>query len=335
MNQKFLILILILVSACAAIYWGMKWPMRNQIIRAEESLMERSDKIKEALIEEPREVVEEAPAQNAISEECQNLWNRILTEKVDRNAQNFVPPDLSVCKNVPAEFNAATQEFEEACRAVGLSESQKQNCFSKYLVYRATISDWQTRDQKIEEISDEKLLLDKLLSSFSSKDMKRALELAERLHEKLPDFYEPMKAILAAKMMIFASSETAKDEAAMDETIQSLERTLQRAEEFQQNDVELVDMRAFVDTRGFKDLDKLQNFVEDLRARGAPSELVAYYDAARAWRMNEKDRAKEIVDQALQVTPQNARLAQLKEDMATKKPGEPVFSFSINFNFED
>jgi len=51
--------------------------------------------------------------------------------------------------------------------------------------------------------------------------------------------------------------------------------------------------------------------------------------------MADPERAKAIVAAALLQSPSDSRLSELKENMATRQPGEPVFSFSVNFNFED
>lgn len=331
--------LLVLAIGLGGYFWleQRKEPVVKKVA-ASPAKMQASKKLSSELLETPREPIKESPKVK-ISAECSKTWNDIQALKSE-DFQNLKFPNLSSCQNVPAQFSQVMMQYLNACKnvlngGVDLPNREKNDCRSAMYTYRATITDYLTRDQPIDQVSDLRVLIDKLIASFGAGDLDtdRMLEAAERIHHLAPELYEPLKAMVVARFGPIFKGE--KDPVRLAEAFASIEKSVQEAEEFNSADPDLWEARFLARSRLGQDLDRADQVVSEMRQVKGLEGLSDYFQAGVEWRRGNAEVASQFLERAIKRDPENERYLDSREKMKAAKPGaKDVFQSSIRFSFD-
>ena len=254
-------------------------------------------------------------------------------------------PSIPACKKIPGPIRQVHQNLETACapfmgkQKAEIPKEQRDDlysCQTLLLFYRGAIRDWATRDVNVQTSTDLRLLMDKLLSAISQSNPSAIEKVAERMHELEPNFYEPIKALVIAKIISVVSI---ADERQKSEAFLRLERQLQEAKDFGIYDPELIQAEVILKSRGFQDYDAVklegQRIANEFPERG----LGDYAISSALYHQKNFDGAREHLLLAIKKEPGNQQFkATLKELEAN--PGNPdlkIYKISMGFrlNFND
>ncbi len=159
-----------------------------------------------------------AKAEEQVSPACTEFFNELRGLSLDSAFKSGKPtlPLGQNCNNPPEALKAFQEQYLKECSHVAsgiLSKNAEERtqqlggCFGAANFYRATITDYLSRDQEIKDINDPKVLAD-ILTARLTNDPKTAAEAAERLLELEPNL--PTVAKTAAFARFLDASSTAK-----------------------------------------------------------------------------------------------------------------------------
>ena len=221
---------------------------RNQSEAVDERLsavsatpLAKSDRL-QALVRLPRasaKPVEAVVKNDPISPECRTQWKMLNDLNLQRYLDNSetLPAELAVgkaCNNLPKSFTVPTGMLENGCKPSNPTaplksrELQHQACYQSLVIYRAMIADFDSQDLSADQISDLRLLSDKLIANLF-KNLTDGLPYAERLLAIEPNF-APAAKIAAVLQLV--SADTKKGIG----TIETAKSSLQRAERLDNSD---------------------------------------------------------------------------------------------------
>ncbi len=223
---------------------------RNQSETVDEKLstvssapLAKTDRV-QALIRLPRATpkpVETAALVKAdpISPECRTQWKLLNDLNLQRYLDNpeSLPAELAVnkqCNNLPKSFATPTEMLKNGCKPGDASaplksrELQHQTCYQALVIYRAMIADFDSQNLSADQISDPRLLSDKLIANLF-KNLTDGLPYAERLLVIEPNF-APAAKIAAVLQLVSADTKTGIG------TMETAKSSLERAERLDNSD---------------------------------------------------------------------------------------------------
>lgn len=171
----------------------------------------------------PREKVAMSKKQAAEAKpECLAFWDRLQAVDLQKffygepNDENKLPA-IGACDAVPPELSTAHKHFQQFCgnivelkqKAPSTADVALAQCQTMAFLYRAKISDWQTRDIPLKDIADVKVLADKLMAKFAE-NPGAAAEAAEALLAKEPNLEFAAKAASISRFMDAQATATGK-----------------------------------------------------------------------------------------------------------------------------
>jgi hypothetical protein len=199
--------IILLLGIVGTIFYWFSSPRPSTVRRgAPPEISSTSCKPFSPLIAAPRKMIS-VPNPETVSPDCTALWTSLqsldLEDTFKEGSVSF--PEKSSCQPKPPILEKAHEAFVTECRDFAHSGGEptsvaRDRCLSATLSYRAKITDWLTRELPVTEISDPKILADKLIVRFGE-DPYEASEIAERLHEIQPDYYPATKALLISRFL--------------------------------------------------------------------------------------------------------------------------------------
>ncbi len=167
----------------------------------------------QALQRAPRQPLQVKP-EDKVAPECVAVWTKLRALNLSE-AFTFPPKpealtDVSGCGTPPlavasvhARYLQDCKDMKQRFRAEMTGQEWSQAvapCYMAATLYRATLTDWMTRDQKLSDITDPQVLSDKLAAKIFT-DPGTAAEVAERLLEVEPDLYPAAKISAVARLM--------------------------------------------------------------------------------------------------------------------------------------
>ncbi len=169
----------------------------------------------------PRSAQAKVAAPTDADPACRALWTRVLELDLNKNFQGGPLadkpfPTVGECKVTPAALKAAHDQFVTYCGNLPQLKTPEQwamaapQCQAAALLYRARIADWNTRDVPLKEITDPKVLADKLMAKFTDNPA-QAAEVAERLLDVDPKLGFAAKAAAMGRFMDAQGSAAGKD----------------------------------------------------------------------------------------------------------------------------
>ncbi len=153
------------------------------------------------------------PAEGDVEPACRTLWDEmratVLEQALAYPPHEHALPVASGCTKFPAELSKFHAKFLEDCgdfltkpksipQAAWMAKAPQ--CQLALFQYRANVTDWLTRNTPLKDISDTKVLLDKLMARLADNPA-AAAEVAERLLQLEPGMYPAAKAAMMSRFM--------------------------------------------------------------------------------------------------------------------------------------
>jgi len=269
------------------------------------------------VVQSPRESLK--GENSKLSPECQVFFDKL--RELDLRDQNGLKGSLSNdCRKVPPSFQSLQAFFEKHC----LVKPESKECLLALYHYRAALTDFFTRDIPLSQISDKKVLFDKMLANRTL-DPKLSLEAAKRLSELEPHLYEAQKTQILQNL--FLASQSAS-ESNID--WHQFDSVIERATSLSAEDPELVEAQLLSQMLRSSDPRTLQDRARQL-SEDFPQEWRGPYYLA--WGLFNEGRGQEALDALMEAKkrdPKNSRIDQALEGLngGKAKPFEAGLSFS-------
>lgn len=254
-----------------------------------------------------------------------------------------LPANFGGCSSETEQVAAVRTKYEELCAAARSDRKSKEEsekaaleCFSAFILLRSTANAWIHRDDKIEEMTDQKTLVDILIGSIGAGDIDRFEAAAVRMRQLAPDMYEPLKANIVAKVMR-ASQVAETDESKVSDYMSLLERDLAAATTIPNSDPELQEALIMSRTRLMKDHGRMEDVVDELRRSGQKGPVLAYYEAAVLWHKGEHKKVIETMRDLSRQFPNETRYSEtlenlLKDPEGKDSKGHFISRLSVHFD---
>lgn len=257
-----------------------------------------------------------------ITRDCEDELQEILTKEID--AEAFVDlPTLLACSKMPDKVAAAILHYQDLCRKFFGAETPvptsklSSECRGAFFDLRATVNVWQNGEPAAEEIRDPVLLFDRLMLAWNQKeDPQTVYSLAARLHEMEPDLYEPLKAMLGAKVQMLMAE---TNEERILETQREIERLMDDAFAFGVDDPDLWKSLWKIKTQKQNDWDRADMIISDMGSLGALEPLQYFFSAELARAKGDSEGAMTMVEMALELQPENKEFRNLRSELLGKQ----------------
>lgn len=326
MSKKNILIGLGVFLSVLVLWWGLAQTNENNVDSNDPDADVRVQENKEQMTvfyQAPRDPI--ASQNQEGTPECVEFWNALRGFDLSRQQSEF--PDIKSvtkserCSSVPPALKNLHDHFNKTC---GPNANSSQ-CLVALYYYRAALTDFLTRNLKVESISDPLVLIDKMLAN---REVNPALSVkaAERLSEIEPTLYEARKAQVLGRLFM-ATKESA---GANGEAWAALDEAIHKARELGNSDPELLEAELMSELFRSNNTAKAQE-----KAREAsdefPNEWRGPYFAA--WALFKEGRGQEALDflvEAQRRDPENTRVKEALEGI--KKGDTHPFKGGISFS---
>lgn len=326
MSKKNALIVIGLVLSCVILWWGFGQTEKQDGVGNEaekENLIKENQEKMSVFYQSPREPISAAGQKG--TPECLEFWNSLRGFDLTRKESEF--PDIKSmtksgrCNSVPPELKNLHDHFNKTCEP-GANSNQ---CLVALYYYRAALTDFATRNMKIEQINDPKILVDKMLANREINPL-LSVQAAERLSDLEPKLYEAKKAQVLGRLFIA----TKNSDASSEETWNALDEAIQKAKELGDSDPELIEAELMSELFRPNNIKRAQEKAKEL-AEDFPDEWRGPYFAA--WALFKEGRGQEALDflaEAQRRQPENARIKEAIEGI--KKGDANPFRGDISFS---
>jgi len=275
------------------------------------------------LFQSPRESLKSQSKE--VTEECATFWGKLRELDLRNHGKEIgdirAKTGSDKCVTVPAQLRNLHEFFNAHCK----DKTNSPQCLVGLYYYRAALTDYLTKDISIRQISDPKILIDKMIANREI-NPRLSIEAAERLSEIDPKLYEARKAQVLGRLFL-ATQEAAENK---NGSWIELEEAIEKAKELGNSDPELIEAELYTEMLRSNSSDEA---LEKSRAiaDSNPQEWRGPYYAA--WALFKDGRGQEALDylaEAQQRDPQNSRIREAIEGI--KKGDASPFKANISFN---
>jgi tetratricopeptide (TPR) repeat protein len=302
---------------------------------------------------EPRIKADEtiaAPAAASVSQGCLDYMadmQRMNLEPLKFPPEPLALPKASSCRALPdGQLAKLSKNAQKECAALSKDvaagkiaadkeqwSKQSFGCLFNMILLRSTIAAWQSRDQKLSDITDQKLLTDRLLAAFGSfmgqnkPDPTTLIATSERLMEVNPHSYEGMKGALIGHSVAAMTDQTYLSDETRVRRLQELANSAARLRPEDDGHQVIQDIIA---TRGYNPQAALP--VMTAAVERNPNDPRAHWGLA--WALYKTgagvERALPHLEQALALDPSNQNYRETLQRLRAPNPGPDAFRNSVS-----
>ena len=277
-----------------------------------------------------------------VKPECLAFWTKLQGVDLQKffhgepNEENNLPLN-GACDTVPPHLATAHKHFQQFCgnvrelkkKAPATADVALAQCQTMALLYRAKISDWQSRDIPLKDIADIKVLADKLMAKFAD-NPGAAAEIAEALMAKEPNLEFAAKAASIGRFMEAQATATGKpDDPKWKKAAENLDKleAIKGIDKASADEIRVLNaQRRDPDPKNFRD--------EAVRiAEKDPASWVGpYYAAWAEHAMGNKAEAAKWLDACLKNLPGDVRCKGGRDNLAKGEatPFQSHLTFDLN-----
>lgn len=278
---------------------------------------------------EPRKV--EIPATPEISSACRNLWSELM--KADVGLMDTLPP-LQNCEP-PAELANYQANFREQC----LEKKDQKACYTAAFFYRAHITEFLTKDERPDQISDPKVLIDKLFARFLVNPVSAA-EIADRLVELQPDYYPASQAAVLSRLFDLFKGDGKPNPDSPE--FRRVTDGIEKLSQMNPSDPQNVELQMLLGSIGDNSAERVKDMAESFERQSPHSATSAYYLAWAEYKLGDAEAGARWLARAAQLAPNDPRIKETQEKIKAnpyfyKSPNEKdrsVFTATFSFNIQ-
>ncbi|NBX77086.1 MAG: hypothetical protein EBQ92_11065 [Proteobacteria bacterium] len=326
MSKKNILIGCGIVVSVLVLWWGLAQAPEVQAPQSEADAEVRAQENREkmaVLYQAPRDAI--GGEGKEVTPECLEFWNTLRGFDLTRGQSEF--PDIKAatkserCSSVPPALKNLHDHFNKTCGP----KANSAQCLVALYYYRAGLSDFLTRNLKVEQINDPKVLIDKMLANREI-NPELSVKAAEKLSELEPSLYEARKAQVLGQLFLA----TKQASGANGDAWGKLDDAIRRAKELGNSDPELLEAELMSELFRSNNTARAQEKAKEA-AEDFPNEWRGPYFAA--WALFKDGRGQEALDylvEAQRRDPGNARVRETLEGI--KKGDANPFKGGISFS---
>ena len=326
MSKKNILIIGGVLVSVLVLWWGLAQTsdaQRNENdgdaeVRAQENREQMA-----VLYRAPRDAI--SPEGKDVTQECLEFWNTLRGFDLSRGQTEF--PDIKSasknerCSSVPAALKNLHEHFSKTCG----SDANSAQCLVALYYYRAGLSDFLTRNLKVEQINDPKILIDKVLANREI-NPELSAKAAEKLSELEPSLYEARKAQVLGRLY----QATKEAPAGNSDIWGKLDEAIQKAKELGNSDPELLEAELMSELFRSNNTAHAQEKAKEA-SEDFPNEWRGPYYAA--WALFKDGRGQEALDYLVEAQRRDPGNVRVKEALEGIKKGDTKpFKGGISFS---
>lgn len=304
------------------ILWWRPWSHESAPVEGDEApvpLTESSNATAQTkqknFFQAPREPLPNATLEPAISPRCRELWADIrklnLGDSRLFSGDRFDIPNVASCTQLPKNLELMQNTVLEKCNpsAAAISEEKGKkvwaaNCQLALFYYRAQITDYMTRDQNPQDISDMKVLTDKLFANFVT-NPKSATAMANRIMDIEPNYYPAAQTLLFVHMMEAAEIAPGQPKHAVWQTV---EADLERSRRIHPRDPQRAEIELYLLATRNESPEIVAAHAKRYAEVNPTSPSGSYYLAWSAYRSGKPNEGWQILNEANRKFPGDQRI---------------------------
>ncbi len=274
------------------------------------------------LFQSPRDPLPTTAIDPAISQPCRDLWADIrkinLGDSKLFSGDRFEVPDTSACTELPETLAMLQKAVLERCSPPAapvtdekLKAGYAANCQLALFYYRAQITDYMTREQNPDDISDMKVLTDKLFANFM-RSPKDAAVIAKRMLDIDPDYYPAAQTLLFAHLI--ETADTARGNP-NDPGWRTVEADIERSRKINPHDPQRAEVGLFVLAARNETPEVVGARAQQYAEAYPKSPLGPYYLAWSAYRGVNPKEGWRILEQASKTFPGDQRIRETQDEI--------------------
>lgn len=287
------------------------------------ALESNKEKVTE-LFQSPRESIKaESPE---VSEGCARFWERLREFDLRNHGKEVgdirIKTGSEKCETVPAQLKNLHDFFNTHCK----DKASSSQCLLGLYFYRAALTDFLTKEVPIRQISDPKVLIDKMIANREI-NPGLSLEAAQRLSEMEPRLYEAKKAEVLGRLFIATREAQDKKNTNWGE----LDEAIKKARELETSDPELIEAELYSEMLRSNGSDEALERAREL-SDSNPQEWRGPYYAA--WALFKEGRGQEALDYLSEAQRRDSQNSRIREAIEGIKKGD-ANPFRANISFND
>jgi len=279
----------------------------------------------------PRESAGKTAPKGEVDPACSALWKSLEPLDLDKNFQAGPNPEkpfptIGACATLPPYLAAAHDQFAQYCGGMAQLKTPAEwamaapQCQAATLLYRAKITDWNTRNVPLKEITDPKILADKLMAKFTDNPAGSA-EAAERLLEVDPKLGFAAQASAMGRFMDAQGSGTGKEtDDKWDKATQAVTKMDQLRREAGQAGADAEELKLLISQRKNPNPTVFRDEAVKLAETNPRSWVGPYYAAWGEHLLGNADKAREWLETCARSLPHDPHCRQAKGNLASGQP---------------
>jgi tetratricopeptide (TPR) repeat protein len=276
-----------------------------------------------ALYQAPRDAI--SPEGKDATPECVEFWNALRGFDLSRGQTEF--PDIKAvakserCSSVPTALKNLHEHFNKTCGP----DTNSTQCLIALYHYRAGLTDFLTRNLKVEQINDPKVLIDKMLANREI-NPELSVKAAEKLSELEPNLYEARKAQVLGRLY----QATKEAPSGNSDVWGRLDEAIRKAKELGNSDPELLEAELMSELSRSNNTVQAQEKAKEA-AEDFPNEWRGPYFAA--WALFKDGRGQEALDYLVEAQRRDPGNTRVKDALEGIKKGDAnPFKGGISFS---
>jgi tetratricopeptide (TPR) repeat protein len=287
------------------------------------------------LFQLPRAPIAPTPA-GQFSPACVDFWNRVRGLDMSQADLNL-PATPSGCDNLPGSLAKWHQAYLKACLGVAkpgdppvASGKRSQACDAALYDYRANLTEALTSQTPLKDISDSKVLTDKMVARLlqDRSDPTKVAEVAERMLEINPGMPEALQADAVSRLNAAQFAAGKPDDPRWEEADKALEGLSALKDS---------DPRSYYETKLYEeylrylDPERVRQQAEEVDREHPDLGVGPYHEAWAEFQNGNKQRAQQLLQEALHREPGNSRFQATLDELRSGEanPFVPSMGFSL------
>ncbi len=267
-----------------------------------------------ALITAPRKPLDVKPGPG-LPESCLRFWNEL--RQLDLAEKNVRLPTASGCAGFPPSLAQWDAAYRANCEPAPTSA-----CEESLYDYRAAVTELLTAGTKVSDISDPKVLTDKMIARLHSGDSAAVAEVAERLLDLQPDTSTARAAVIS-RLRDAEGAAGKPDDPRWKKVDEDFDRAGNADPKL------LLDAKLYAENLRYLDPAKLSETAGEISRRNPTLGVGPYHQAWAEYQSGNRAKALELAEEASRREPADPRFRATLEGLK-RGEGDP---FTVNFNF--
>jgi tetratricopeptide (TPR) repeat protein len=262
------------------------------------------------------------PRAMGISTACAQFWDGLRGLDLSQKDTHF--PSAAGCELMQPTLQKWHKLYLEACK-VGRTDA----CDEALYGYRAAVTDSLTEQVPLAEISDPRVLTDKMVARLLRENGSPAdvADVAERLLQLDPDMPQAARAAAVSRLSAAQSAAGKPDDPLWKKVDEALE---QEGRSIEADPRSYYETRLYAENLRYSDPERLRERAEEISKQRPELGVGPYHEAWAEFDSGHKQRAIEMLQEAIRREPGDARFRATLENL--QRGDTQPFQVNLGFN---